>query len=321
MKILAKLAIVSAMAISANAMAAQLQSLDDEQMSATTGQDGITIKLSPTGTDGKIVAADMVIHDRGGFEGISGGLQRGTVAVAGGAAATDAGLGAASTTTTITSAGGKNGNDGAIVMKGFNLSTSNTVTQGRDILVNIDADSGIGGTAPVLNINVGLPSKLTVNTGTVYVAASGGINAAANAQYSNEAKILDNIAVSLDGAKMNIQLGNQPQGALIKLSSSITNGLSISNLNILQGDQATATNGGIGIGTLNVSNAGDKTKWDLNANINATSNGLEISNLGTADIRISDLKLGNLGTNNTTPTLGNVALLGLALPKVTISGH
>lgn len=324
MKILAKLAIVSAMAISANAMAAQLQSLDDEQMSATTGQDGITIKLAPTGTAdangaSTIVGADMVIHDRGG---LSSGRS-------------DVGLGNVTQTADTGTTGKLNSSDGAIVMKGFKLTTTNT-GDARNIVVNVDADSGVGGTAPVLNVNVGLPSNLTVQTGDVYVASSGGINAASNAQYNdtNKAKILDNVAISLNGAKMNIQLGNQPQGALIKLNSSITGGLNISNLNILQGDQATATNGGIGIGKLNVSNAGDATKWDLNANINAKSTGLEISGLGSADIRVENLRLGNLNgltaTNaplsGTAPAgapaaLGQVALLGLALPNVTISGH
>ena len=324
MKILAKVTLVSAMAISANAMA--MQAMDDESLSSTTGQDGITIKLAPTGTGNDIIASDVVIHDRGGFEGV-GSFTRGTS----GATPTFAGLGAASTTAGTN--GALNGNDGAIVLDGFKITSTSA---DKNIVVTVDADSGVGGTAPVLNVNVGLPQQLTVETGKVYVAKSGGINNTAALQYddASKAEILDNTAISLNGASLNIQLGNQPQGALIALSSTVTGGLTIGNLNILQGAQATAANGGIGIGKLNITNANDNTKWDLNAKINAKSTGLEVSGLGSVDLRMENVRLGNLSgltaanaqLSGTAPStapkaLGQVALLGLALPNVTISGH
>lgn len=272
MKTLTKLALVSAMAMSSSAFA--LQTLGDEELSQATGQDGITISLS-----GGITADALVVHDKGGL-GATNGITAG------------------------------NTGDGAIVLGVYGTAggaNDFSITGGNIDLV-IDADKN--GTSPVLNIKVQLPAALTVNTGDIYVAGSGGIAAASASQYTNATKVLDNISFVLNNATMNIQLGNQPQGALIKLAGAITGGLTINNLNILQGAN------GIRLGSVSVRDV-NGADWNLNANINAVANGLAISNLGSADVRISNVKLGATGAS----TLGDVALLGLALPTVTISGH
>lgn len=318
MKTLTKLALVSALAMSSSAFA--LQTLGDEELSQATGQDGITIRLEGNIGDS---ATKLVVHDRGGFQDLT------TPAFT----RANAGL-AASTGTANATLGTLNNSDGAIVLDGFNI---NLGPSGA-IVVNVDADAN--GTTPLLNVNIGLPATLTVNTGTIKVAKSGGINAAAAAQFTNAVDILDNVAIVLKSAKLNVQLGTAAQGAFIKLNSDLTNGLTISNLNIFQPGGAPAISGhpitttgtaaakaAIRMGSLNIKDsAWDGTansasdKWTLAANINVADDGLIIQGLDTTnvDVRITDLKLGNAAQ----ATLGNVAVLGLKLPSaVIVSGH
>ena len=61
MKMFTKLALVSSMAISANAMA--MQSMDDAALSATTGQDGINIGLGIS----KVTIEKVLVHDNDGL--------------------------------------------------------------------------------------------------------------------------------------------------------------------------------------------------------------------------------------------------------------
>jgi hypothetical protein len=63
MKMFTKLALVSSMAISANAMA--MQSMDDAALSAATGQDGINIGIGIS----KIEIEKVLIHDNDGLNG------------------------------------------------------------------------------------------------------------------------------------------------------------------------------------------------------------------------------------------------------------
>jgi hypothetical protein len=303
MKTLTKLALVSAMAISANAMAAQMQSLDDEALSAATGQDGISITIA-----GDIVA-DMIVHDKDGFT------------------ATDIG----GTAALQTASGIATGSAGAIVLDGFSIRDTGTVKKG--IALHIDADANAG--APVLNVNVALPDELTINTGDIYVAESGGIAAAAAAQYTDatKAKILDNIQVKLGNAKMNIQLGNAPQGAFIAMDGSITGGLTLNNFSILAptltGPQWTAlglpasltqgtTDRGIHMASISVKSAGTNDLTLNGTKINIADQGLVVSGTSNIDLRISDLKLGSKAN---TQALGDIALLNVTVPTLVVRGH
>lgn len=287
MKNLTTLALVSAMAMSSSAFA--MESLDDSALSQTTGQDGITIVLG-TATTG-IVADAIVVHDKDGVGNGNFGV-------------------------TTSSAGaivlGQQGTAGA----GSDFSIT-----GGDITVKVDADGN--GTSPVLNVNIGLPAALTISTGDIYVANSGGIAAAAGAQYTNAAKVLNSVDVILNGATLNVQLGNAPQGAMIKLGGTINGGLQINNFSLFQPTTTTPIAGttigtaGIHLGGINIKTA-NSTNWALTGDINATDSGLAISNLGSVDLRLTNVDLGTKGTAN---RVGDVAILGMALPNVTISGH
>lgn len=253
MKTLTKLALVSAMAISANAMA--LETLDDESLSAATGQDGVTISLT-----GPITMDYLAIVDRDGLTPAGHGI-----------------------TTPAT---------GAIVIG--DATNGLTITPANGINLIIDAD-GNGG-APVLNINADLGTTVIdgVNISVATSDATGATIGTGTARVS----ALDLGSITLNNLTANIQLGSQPQGALITLQSNITGGLSISDLSLKQG-----ANHGIGLGTVNVKDAGAaNTDLTLDLDLNATNNGLEITGLTSMDISASNLRLGNLtgvgGTQN-----------------------
>ncbi|XID75363.1 DUF6160 family protein [Alkanindiges sp. WGS2144] len=282
MKTLTKIALVSAMAISSSAFA--LESLDDSALSATTGQDGITIKLDAQ-QDGTIFGADnIVVHDKDGVGNNNGVSNTGAGAIV---------LG-----------------KGAAGIQGFNImgTASDAVT------IKVDADSN--GTAPVLNVNVALPDELEVNTGDIYVASSGGIAADANAQFANESKILDNINISLGGAEMNIQLGNTAQGAMIVLDGNVDGGINIAGLALT--DNSAGAGGKITIDNINVRDAGG-ANLGLATDIKVTNDGLSVIRTGgDVDVRLSGVQLGSVGLAH---NLGDVAILGMAVPNITISGH
>lgn len=63
MKTFTKLALVSSMALSANAFA--MQAMDDSALSATTGQDGLSIGIGIS----KIEIEKLFIHDNDGLNG------------------------------------------------------------------------------------------------------------------------------------------------------------------------------------------------------------------------------------------------------------
>lgn len=312
MKTLTKLALVSAMAISANAMAAQLQSLSEEELSAQTGQDGISLVIAGD------VEADVVVHDKLGYN---------STAATGGPTPTRVSLG-------FTGAAGVAADSGAIVMDGFSLKDTGATKKG--ITLHIDADAN--GTAPVLNVNVALPDELTITTGNIYVAKSGGIAAATAAtQYvdTTKAKILDNVTIVLGGATMNVQLGNAPQGSFITLGGTVTGGVTLTNFSLnaptLTAAQWTAlalptsltqnasvTDRGIHTSTISIKSADSADLSLTGTKINIADQGLVISGTPNIDVRLTDVKLGSKAN---TAALGDIALLNLKVPTLVVRGH
>lgn len=353
MKFFTKVALVSAMAISANAMAAQLQALDEEELSATTGQDGITITLNTSGID----IAHLYLHD-------DDGLGLGTAAVPGAnpgdpnisEASWDHGLGGTT-------------NAGAIGIHGVKLevvdSSGNNVANGTLAKVLIDTDGGADAATSsddaFLNVNV--------NTGNIKISLDSITVGASNDEHATNVrrgvkdpsagnsvvKIVsgytdtDKLAVTVGGSKLNIQLGNTPQGAMIKASGTVTGGLNIKNVALVD----KAGGGVVGIDEIRVADAG-QTYLTADAEIsliNASENnsGLKIELGSTAqDIYLKDVRLGGnftttAGAALTAPadysdattvgtsafnkahiaSIGNLELQGLNLnaTSVIISGH
>jgi len=293
MKLFPQIALVSAIAISGNAMA--MQALDDASLSAATGQDGITIAIKPPVSNFDALQGTNYFAGTGGLAGVIS-IDHIYVHDKDGDAVNAA------------------GEAGAIVLDGFAIAGS------APIVVKIDADANAGN--PLLNVNVALPSTLVIRTGDISVAASNrsvanngiddrGINGPQNL-------ILDSLDIELGGATLNIQLGAEAQGAMIKTTGTIGGGLTISDLNLNDGG-GSVTGGSIYIGTINVrdSGLGDLT---LNADIDVDATGLVVTVGGSpTDILLANVRLGD----NTAASIGDIEIVGMNMAgtEITISGH
>ena len=227
MKMFTKLALVSSMAISANAMA--MQSMDDAALSATTGQDGINIGLGIS----KVTIEKVLVHDNDGLD-YTNSSWSGPAPTAG-----QAGFGGT-------------GNDGAIVIKGNGITGDVNQTNGivisanaaallpshnlADIVIDTDAGSGTGNTA-FLNVAAKV-SGLNIAIGEIGVSASNAVGttvrrgAKDTGVGSNYNAILSGLKITTGTMDANIQLGAAPQGAMIKLSTTMVGGLEIADLGI-----------------------------------------------------------------------------------------
>ncbi len=337
MKLFTQVALVSAIAVSGSAFA--MQPMTDSALGQTTGQDGISVKIKPptknfdtlygttafaaTGGNAGTVSIDqIIIHDKDGLAPT-----------------------------------GTKGTAGAIVLDNFALGGNGLIA------LDIDADGGPSSpAAPVLNIKVGLPSTLVIHTGDISVAKSNregvAVDELATRGVTSKVKVLDSMDINVGGASMNIQLGNEPQGAMIKASGTITDGLTISKLRLIDaaGTPATAatfnagppvtlatpwvmgdTGGQLYVGKLNVRDTGG-SNLTLNANIDISANGLIVTMGGSlkSDIMMTDVRLGNVaaaGTGlpnqgnfvnpDTTKAIGDIELVGVDLvgTKIAVSGH
>lgn len=349
MKLFTQLTLVSAIAASGSAFA--MQSMDDAALSETTGQDGITIVIAPP----QLTAAQTAV----------GGAAAGVTQLNGiiiGAAILHDKDGIRSTTNPTGTAGGA-----IIIGDADQANTLNAtgvqigVFGSTPITVNIDASGNgaavaatnggrpVDGTAPVLNISVGLPTDLLIRTGDIWVAgsnrstiavgASGATvgNAATGGATGGAKKILNSMDIALGGATMNIQLGNTPQGAMIKAGGTITGGLHISGLSLTD---ASATingnagfNGDLGVGVLTIKDTVG-ANLTLAADINVTNDvtgaltgtagatprgGLFVTVGGAA----SNIMMQNITLGSANSTLGDLELINVqsAGTHIAIMGH
>ena len=246
MKMFTKLALVSSMAISANAMA--MQSMDDAALSAATGQDGINIGLGIS----RVTIEKVLVHDNDGLN-YANSSWSGAAPTAG-----QAGFGGVTGTGTPAVTGTR---AGAIVIKGNGISGNVNQTNGivisanaaallpshnlADIVIDTEAGAGGGNTA-FLNVAAKV-SGLNIAIGEIGVSASNavgtgpGIRRGAD-EANNYNKILSGLTLKTGKMNANIQLGAAPQGAMIMLDTTMTGGLTIENLGIV-GAKAGATVG------------------------------------------------------------------------------
>ena len=270
MKMFTKLALVSSMAVSANAMA--MQSMDDAALSAATGQDGINIGIGIS----KIEIDKVLIHDNDGlrYSGaapsapvapvlyVASDPEVGTVVNGHTVAVGDlktpgvpagAGYGGTASPTTARA--------GAIVIKADGKTNSATKDHGIVITANptalldshnladlvIDTEAGAsGGNTAFLNVAAKV-SGLNIAIGEVGVAASnakpttsatsirrGATDTAWTSSNTtgNYNKILSGLTLKTGQMDANIQLGAAPQGAMIVLSTIMKGGLEIKDLGI-----------------------------------------------------------------------------------------
>jgi len=341
MKLFTQLTLVTAIASCGSAYA--MQSMDDAALSSTTGQDGITILIAPptvagvtttgdtlTRTNGIVIGA-AVLHDKDGFAGNLGG--------------------------------------GAIIIgDAHQANTNNAVgTQlgiygSSPIKVTIDASNGqaatgTGGTKPILNIGVTLPTDLLIRTGDISVdgSARAGIatgaasataaNAATGGTTGNSAIILNSMDIALGGATLNIQLGNTQQAGItpgqttmIKVGGTIAGGLGIANLGIKDNNTYNPTAGQFGGGTLNVGLLTVTDHASSNLTLSAAVDviadasqvfGTTYATAGTGALIItsggpaSDIMMQNVTLGSSSSTIGDLQLINVqaAGTHIAVMGH
>lgn len=206
---------------------------------------------------------------------------------------------------------------GAIVMTGIALSDG----AGGDALIDITIDAGASAALAndaTLNINVSM-GAVQMDLGTLSVANSArtgagvgwGIDAG-----TDSGALLNLGTVDLAGVDMNIQLGDEPQGHLIALNTTLTGGLTLTGFAL----NDVNSGGSISVGTLQVTNAGGgNLAVDLGIDATATGLAVTVNTLGTGgmDVTMANVVLGGGAS------IGDVEIRGLDMTGdvITISGH
>ena len=317
MKIITKLALVSSMAISANAMA--MQAMDDASLSAATGQDGLNIGIGIS----KIEIGKVFVHDNDGLAttSLGGTSTAGAIVIQGNGIAGD----------TLENHGiiiGANyDNAGAYLLPSRNLA---------DLQIDTDAN---GGNA-FINIAAQV-SGLDINIGQIGVVASADMPATGATSIRRGGTgtvnpILSGLSLKTGPMSANIQLGAAPQGAMIQLSATMVGGLEIKDLGILDNSTKTGTRaaGEIFVESIKVA---DANSLDLTLNQKISVIGEEGANKGyirmisTSGAHDTYVKGVHLGSRNAA-SIGDVEVQGMQTyygapgayspgAVITISGH
>lgn len=282
MKMFTKLALVSSLAISANAMA--MQSMDDAALSAATGQDGINIGIA-LGSGG-ISIDKLYLHDNDGL----------------------------ATSTGIT---GASGTAGSIAISGVTVTQKGT---GNLLDLAIDTNGASGSNGAFLNVAATV-GAVDVHVDSIGVGTSGTLNTTTAVRGITETaptEIISGLDLSLGQISANVQLGSTPQGAMIKVNSSLQGGLTLSNFGI----NDAAGGGKIVLDKVMVRGSGNTTgDLDVNANISVVPTGLRIQNNSTQGMNVyaQGVHLGAAGN----ASIGDLEIQGLNVgtSTITISGH
>ena len=212
----------------------------------------------------------------------------------------------------------------AITIAGVDVASVGPIT------VKIDAD-GNGNTAKsaVLNVNVDLKETF-IKLGEIGVTKSNRTGSTWGVDNTSYNKILSPLTLHLGDTSMNIQLGAQPQGAMIKVSGSMVGGLAIDGLELFDNDgvagspsAALATGGSIYVGSLAMTDAGG-ADLTVAANIDVSAAGLVLTSTGgPMDVRIGDVRLGNVAAAGSAASIGDIELLGVNATgtQLIIRGH
>jgi hypothetical protein len=282
MKMFTKLALVSSLAISANAMA--MQSMDDAALSAATGQDGINIGIALSSTG---VSIDkLYLHDNDGLASSTG----------------------------IT---GATGAAGALAISGVTLKQTGT---GNLLDLAIDTNGASSSNGAFLNVAATV-GAVDIHVGSIGVGSSGTLNETTAVRGITETaptEIISGLDLSLGQISANVQLGATPQGAMIKVNSSLKGGLTLSNFGI----NDAAGGGKIVLDKVMVRGAGNTTgDLDVNANISVVPTGLKIQNNSAQGMNVYAQGV-HLGAANNA-SIGDLEVQGLNVgtSTITISGH
>lgn len=327
MKGLKKLVLASAIAAASSSSFA-MQAMDEEAMSAATGQDGITISLTTDINIGKIR-----IHDKDGLN-----------AVAGLTADFDNYFDGGDATTPVNTAGTTT-NDASIVISGGAAAATAAAGNGVNALQGIAIksngttslviDSGSqSGATPVLHITANLAAT-DIGLGNAKISVQSG-NGSAAATAANSADILTfdaGTVLSLGATTLNIDLGNQPHnGDLIWGTSTlnaVTSATAWKNGSVLSLDSVNIKGGSGYIGVKQIAlraNGGGSYSTDIAIGVNdattPATEGLYINTSSTQglDVALGDVTLGAL----TSASIGSVYIDNLRMNggnTIYIKGH
>lgn len=160
-----------------------------------------------------------------------------------------------------------------------------------------------------------------VHVGSIGVGTSGTLNTTTAVRGITETaptEIISGLDLSLGQISANVQLGSTPQGAMIKVNSSLQGGLTLSNFGI----NDAAGGGKIVLDKVMVRGSGNTTgDLDVNANISVVPTGLRIQNNSTQGMNVyaQGVHLGAAGN----ASIGDLEIQGLNVgtSTITISGH
>ena len=317
MKIITKLALVSSMAISANAMA--MQAMDDASLSAATGQDGLNIGIGIS----KIEIGKVFVHDNDGLAVANGGTAKaGAIVIQGNGKAGDV-----------------LENHGIII--GANYDNAGAYLLPSRNLADLKIDSDANGGNAFINVAAQV-SGLDIKIGQIGVVASAdmpttGATSIRRGGTGTVNPILSGLSLKTGPMSANIQLGAAPQGAMIQLNATMVGGLEIKDLGILDNSTKTATRaaGEIFVESIKVA---DANSLDLTLNQKISVIGEEgankgyirmISTSGAHDTYVKGVHLGS----RSAASMGDVEVQGMQtyfspaagvyMPGavITISGH
>lgn len=287
--------ILLASLIGASSTAFALESMEDAALSEATGQDGITISITPPVAG---IVFSTIIHDTD--PAVDGAIIMGNPLSAAG-----------------------------------HTATSITTPVGQSINMLIDAtgdvDAGTAGNQASLQVNVVIPTGTIIHTGSISAAQSNGAGVAVTNQ---TAAIMDDLTITLGATTLAMTLGNEvaTTGQMMRLTSTMTGGLSLANfaLRDANGGNGSAASGGSAIRatSINMNDTGAGANLAIDARIDVVPTGLQVNvvQLGTlaggADALITGLRFGSTSAVDNV-AIGNVDIVGLNLAGtlVKIAGH
>lgn len=263
-----------------------LEPLDNEALSNTAAQDGLTITLQNIAPNARLIWTDHT--------GVS--LADGVLNPV------DYGFSAAPSA-------------GALMFGDGTRAGNFRISEGTSV-ITLDSDAGNG--SPFLNINIQLPDDLQIQTGDIFVSSR-----EADGSYSNQTKIMRDMRIDLAGLNMNVQLGSSPQGHLLLAYGVVNDGVKISNIGLIGAEDA-GQEYGIGLSAMKIKDTGSSNDLTINgASIDISQDGLVVKPSAgkQVDVLMQDLKLGNLSSAD--QSIGDVALKGLQIGNhtLTITGH
>lgn len=231
MKKFTKLALVSSIALTTNAMA--MQAMDDTALSATTGQDGLSIGIGIS----KIEIEKLLIHDNDGLR-----VDANTPGKAGAIVIKGNGISGDANETNGVVIGANYDDNGNYLLASRNLA---------DLVIDTDAGETADGGA-FINVAAQV-SGLDIKIGEIGVSASNAENTSTTSirrgnDDTNYNAILSGLTLKTGKMEANIQLGAAPQGAMVKLNTKMIGGLEIKNLGILDNSTKGKAVGAVNVG-------------------------------------------------------------------------